>query len=254
MKICWKIIFIVCMIIPAGLLSQEDEGRIINNQLWGNYYQYYNFKPDWQFYGDAGLRSVLEEWTWFTAVVRPSIRWKKHQLWELHGGLGLFFTMDKEDVNTFEIRPFQGVRVNWPVFRSIKFNHYFRLEERFNFPTDTWVLEFSFRIRYRFALRANIYTFPDKSNIFLPASIEFFGNIGQQITEKFSNRSRLSLGAGYKMNDQWTFEFHFVAQFSRTGDDDQFKTSDRLFQIKVRRFIFRKDYRSKIDVEDYSDE
>ena len=75
----------------------------------------------------------------------------------------------------------------------------------------------------------------------------------KELTEKFSNRSRLSMGAGYKMNDQWTFEFHFVAQFSRTGDDDKFKTSDRLFQLKERRFIFKKDYRSKSDEEDYSD-
>jgi len=181
------------------------------------------------------------------------VRWKKHKLCELHGGVGLFITMDEENVNTFEIRPFQGVKVNWPVFKPIRFNHYLRLEERFNFPTDTWTLEFNLRIRYRFALRASIYTFKDESSIFIPASIEFFGNIGQQITEKFSNRTRLNFGAGYKWNDQWTFEVHYVNQFSRTGDNEEFKTSDRIFRLTVRRFLFKKDYRSKIDEEDYSD-
>ena len=109
------------------------------------------------------------------------------------------------------------------------------------------------RIRYRFALRANIYTFQDESNIILPASIEFFGNIGQELTEKFSNQSHLAIGAGNKMNDQWTFGFHYVNQFSRTGDNDEFKTSDRIFRLSVRRFVFKRDYRSKIDEEDYSD-
>jgi len=171
------------------------------------------------------------------------VRWKKHKLCELHGGVGLFITMDEENVNTFEIRPFQGVKVNWPVFKPIRFNHYLRLEERFNFPTDTWTLEFNLRIRYRFALRASIYTFKDESSIFIPASIEFFGNIGQQITEKFSNRTRLNFGAGYKWNDQWTFEVHYVNQFSRTGDNEEFKTSDGIFRLTVRRFLFKKDYR-----------
>jgi hypothetical protein len=253
MKLRWLFILAICILIPAGLKAQDDQARIIDNQIWADYYQYYNFKPDWQFYGDFGARSVLDKWTWFTAVVRPGVRWKKHRLWELHGGIGLFFTMDKEDVNTFEIRPWQGVKVNWPEFKPIRFNHYFRLEERFNFPTDTWTLEFNLRFRYRFALRTKIYTFPDESRIFLPASFEVFANVGPQLTEKFSNRSRFSIGGGYKWNEQWTFELHFVAQFSRTGEEDEFNTSDRLFQLRVRRFLFKKDYRSKIDENDYSD-
>jgi len=43
--------------------AQEEEGRIIDNQLWGDYYQYCHFKPDWQFYGDVGARSSLEKLT-----------------------------------------------------------------------------------------------------------------------------------------------------------------------------------------------
>ena len=179
MKLRWLAIFSVCMIISHANYAQEDESRIIDNQIWADYHQYYNFRPDWQFYGDAGERSVLEKWSWFTTFIRPSIRWKKHKLWELHGGIGFFFTINVDEVNTFEIRPFQGIKVNWPVFKPIRFNHYVRIEERFNFPTDTWELEFNLRVRYRFALRAKIHTFHDESNIFLPASIEFFGNIGE---------------------------------------------------------------------------
>ena len=245
MKSIRFVILLVCIAIPAALHSQEENSRHINNQLWGYYYQYYNFKPGWQFYGEVGARTVLEEWSWFTTYIRPTIKWKKHKLWELHGGIGLFYSIDTDGVNTFELRPWQGFRVNWPNFKHIRFNHYFRLEERFNFPTDNWNLEFNLRIRYRLALKADIYTFKDESNIFLPVSLEFFGNIGQQLTEKFSNRTRLSIGAGYRMNEQWTFELHFVAQTSRTGEDDKFKTSDRLFQIRVRRYLFSKDYRSK---------
>ena len=246
MKAIHRYLFFGLILAPLFLHAQNEEDRIIDNQIWADYYQYYYIKPNWQFYGDAGVRTVVDKWSWFMIYARPSIRWKKHELWELHGGVGVIQTFNVDDVNTFEIRPWQGIRVNWPTFKPIRFNHYFRLEERFNFPTDTWTLEFNLRIRYKFALNVPIYTFENKSKLFLIAYVEFFGNIGQQLTEKFSNRSRFAFGAGYKMNDTWTFEAHFVSQFSRTMEEDLFKTSDRLFQIKVRRFVFKKDYKSKL--------
>jgi len=247
----WRFILLAIILFPALVQAQDEDTRIINNQLWADYYEYWDIKPNWQFYGDAGARTVLEKWSWFMVFGRPSIRWKKYKLWEVHGGIGMFYTINVDEVNTFEIRPWQGFRVNWPTFRPIKFNHYFRLEERFNFLTDHWDLEFNLRVRYRFGLKALIYTFTNENNIFLPAWIEIFGNIGQQITEKFSNRTRFAIGAGYKMNKQWTFELHFVSQFSRTGGNDEFKTSDRLLQIKVRRFLYRRDYKNKLPHDDF---
>ena len=98
-----------------------------------------------------------------------------------------------------------------------------------------------------------IHTFDNKSDVFFPASVEFFGNIGQELTENFSNRSRVGIGLGYKMNDTWTFEAHFVLQFSRTAEEDQFKTSDRLFQLKARRFMFSKDYKSHLPPDEYAE-
>lgn len=245
-SVCYSFIFFL-LILPAVVTSQNDNNKNINNQFWADYYQYYYFKPNLQFYGDAGVRTIPGEWSWFMAFARPSIRWKKHELLELHGGIGVFQTFNVDDVNTFEIRPWQGVKVNWPTFKPIRFNHYFRIEERINFPTDTWAAELNLRIRYRFSINILIHTLNAQSSIFLPAYVEFFGDIGQQITENYNNRSRIGVGGGYKMNDQWTFEADFVLQFSRSGGDDSFNTSDRLIQIKVRRFLMKKDYHSKLN-------
>ena len=251
MKLYWKIIFLTLILLQTNLQAQDEKDRLIDNQLWADYYQYFNFKPNWQFYGDAGARTVLENWSWLMIYTRPSVRWKKHKLWELHTGLGVFYTINVDEVNTFEVRPWQGFRLNWPNFKPIRFNHYFRLEERFNFPTDLWNLEFNLRVRYKFTINALIYTFANenKSSLYLPIYVEFFGNIGQQLTETFDNRRRLGIGIGYKMNSLWAFEFHFVSQFSHTGEDDKYQTSDRLFQLKIRKLLFNKDYKSKLESE-----
>ena len=246
----YRIIFLFLLFVPFSLEAQNEEDRIVNHQLWLDYNQYSNFKHDWQFYGDAGARTILEEWSWLTIFARASVRWKKHKLYEVHGGFGVFQTFDKEDVNTLELRPWQGFRLNWPRFKSIKFNQYVRLEERFNFLTDDWTLETNLRIRYKIGLNILVHTFSETKNIFVPFSVEFFGNVGPQLTEKFTNQSRVDIGVGYKLNSQWIMEFHFVNQFSRTGDTDEFKTSDRIYTLKLRRFLYNHDYHSNTEHDD----
>jgi hypothetical protein len=71
------------------------------------------------------------------------------------------------------------------------------------------------------------------------------------VEELFNNRTRICLGAGYKANQVWTAEFHFVFQRSRTGADDELKTSDHLFQLKLRRFMKHKDIRYQEEPEDF---
>ena len=240
----------ICIFLSTASYAQSENERLIDNQIWMDYYSYFYFKPNLQYYGDVGVRSVLQDWNWFMAYIRPSIRWKKHDLWELHGGIGFFKTFNVDTANTFEIRPWQGVRINWPGWKPVKFNHYFRVEQRMNFITDNWELEANLRFRYRFGTNILLLTINEESRLNLPAYFEFFLDVGQQISEQFSNRTRLGIGLAYRMNNKWTFEFHWVAQNSRTGSDQQFKTSDRLLQLKVRHFMFNRDYQSKIPEDD----
>jgi len=234
----------------SASVAQTESKRLIDTQAWIDYYSYFYFKPTLQYYGDAGVRSDLQTWDWFMAYIRPSVRWKKHELWELHGGIGFFKTINVDTTNTFEIRPWQGLRVNWPGWKPVRFNHYIRIEERLNFITDNWTLEANLRFRYRLGANVLLVTINEESKLTLPTYFELFWDVGEQISEQFSNRTRLGVGISYKMNEKWTFEFHFVAQNSRTGSDQEFATSDRLLQLKLRHFLFKKDYHSKIPDDD----
>ena len=48
---------------------------------------------------------------------------------ELHGGVGGFYTFVEFGNNQFELRPWQGVRVNWPSIWIFDFKEYFHLGE-----------------------------------------------------------------------------------------------------------------------------
>ena len=241
------IIFLLIMLcIPAFLIAQDEDVNLKDKQLWFDYYHYYYFKPQWMYYGDAGYRILVPNAEWQMVYIRPSVRWKPKDLYDVRTGIGFFETIYKDSTNTLEIRPWQGFRLNWPSFKRVTFYEFFRLEQRFVFPQDTWKMEFNLRFRIKLGAKAPLYHFPNAGSIFALTAVEWFIDVGQQITELFTNRSRIELGAGYKMNSYWTFEFQYVWQRSRTGENDALKTSDNLIQFKARYYFYSLDYRSKI--------
>ena len=235
---------LLAILIAASLplMYQEEDETFITNQIWIDYYAYYYFKPKWEFYGDAGYRFIPKDFVWQMFHLRPSVRYIPKALWEVHGGIGLFQTFYKDEYNTFEIRPWQGAKIKWPSFEPVNFSHYVRFEERLFIPEGS-PLEFNFRFRYRLATKINAYRFPNENQIFILGYSEFFVDIGSKIQEVFRNRARFAAGIGYKNNKDWTFEFLFVGQHGRSGQAEEFKTAERLYQIKVRRHLFKKEYR-----------
>ncbi len=234
------LIILICTSIP--LMSQEEDETIITHQIWADYYAYYFFKPKWEFYGDAGYRFIPKDLTWQTIHARPSIRYIALALWEVHGGIGFFQTFNENEPNSFEIRPWQGGKIKWPSFEPVYFSHFVRLEERIFIPQGS-PAEYNFRFRYKLSVKVYAYRFPDKNHLFITGDAEAFVDVGPKIHEVFSNRNRFAAGIGYKTNNDWTFEFQFVGQSGRSGQEEQFNTAERLYQFKVRRHLFKREYR-----------
>jgi len=244
LQYCRYIVLAILIAASLPLMSQEEDTTIITNQVWADYYAYYYFKPRWEFYGDAGYRFVPKDFVWQMIHIRPSVRYISSELWEVHGGVGLFQSFFKDNPGSFEIRPWQGTKIKWPSFGPVFFSHYVRLEERIYIPHGSEA-EFNFRFRYRLGTKINAYRSPNKNQLFILGYAEFFLDFGPKIQEIFSNRTRFAAGIGYKTHRDWTFEFHFVGQWGRSGKDEQFKTAERLYQVKVRRHLFKKEYQEK---------
>ena len=235
-------LILLCIICMSHIFSQDEDETLITNQVWLDYHMYFKFKPRWEYYGDIGYRVIPKNWAWHTFLIRPSVRYIAPKLWEASGGIGLFQTFIKDEQNSFEVRPWQGVKIKWPSFNMVNISHYVRLEERIFFPEGD-PMEFNFRARYLFGARIIAYRLENENQIFIPAYVEFFWNFGPKITEVVSNRTRLSVGVGYKTWKGWTFEFCFVGQYGRSGTDEQFKTAERLYQFKVSRHLAKRQYK-----------
>jgi hypothetical protein len=134
----------------SGPVSAQDDD--ISQQIWLDYNPVWTLPDSLELYGDVGVRTELGQQGWGKIVVRPSIRGSVGKFrWS--GGIGGFFTGNVSAPDGIEIRPFQGITATWPRRRIFHIEHYARLEERFEWETDTWNSDQSLRFRYRLQTR-----------------------------------------------------------------------------------------------------
>ncbi len=108
------------------------------------------------------------------------------------GGLGNFVTMNEVIANRWEIRPWQGVNVSWPR-APVHLEHFLRLEEQFDFNTETWESQNSVRGRYRLRTVIQWSALQQDRYWRLHASVEGFLTLaGEQ--GQFREQFRLTVG------------------------------------------------------------
>lgn len=136
--------FLLLMIKPVGAQSLSE----VSKQIWVDVNPAYHFDKDFRLFGDVGLRSELEDDAWWRLVVRPSAGGKLGGIFYYTAGLGNFFTFNNLIDDRWEIRPFQGLHFTLHPLK-IPMRNYIRLEERFDFNTNTWESVNSLRLRYQ---------------------------------------------------------------------------------------------------------
>jgi hypothetical protein len=215
--------------------SNNEEGKTINQQFWFDFYPHYYVNEKFEYYGDGGYRIILNEEILHRIYARPSLRYHINKLWEFHSGIGLFYIVSKAKVNRFEVTPWQGIKLNWPRFEKLRFNHLLKLEERISFLTNNWEASFDFRLRYILSSRLDIIETGDESFFFIPFYVEVFIPVFDDIEEVFRNRGRAGVGFGYNESRNWRFEFLFNWQTSRSSANEEFGITDYAYQIKIRK-------------------
>jgi hypothetical protein len=211
--------------------GQEEE--IIDHQLWIDIIPHFEINNRLEYFGDMSYRSSINKDKIRRLMLRPSIRY--HWTYELDilAGLGLYGTWDTNSYNTFELRPYQGLIVNWPKIWRMNFKHRGLVEERFLWNNEG---DFDPNMRFRYRIKAKLPL--NKSSIhyktvYIPFSYEIFANVGTEEVEKFQNRSRAMLGLGYVFSDKWIGEFEVTFQRSRSNETEELTLSDRIFRFKL---------------------
>lgn len=213
--------------------SYGQDEEIIDHQLWFDVIPHYEINNRLEYFGDMSYRTSIDKEKIRRLMLRPSLRY--HWTYELDilVGLGLYGTWDTDNYNTFELRPYQGLRVNWPKIWRMNFKHRGIVEERFIWNNGG---EFDPNLRFRYRLKTKVpLNKPSISykTVYVPLSYEVFGNVGPKEVERFQNRSRAMIGIGYVFSDNWIGEFEVTFQRSRSNESDELSLSDRIFRFKL---------------------
>lgn len=232
---------LLLLVLPGYLLySQDTEEKSRTEQIWLDYNPTYTLSEKLDIYSAVSARTVFpNEWYQFdigTSVryLRPKLIFKKlYYKEELHFGIKFFFTLNRDNSNRLEIRPFQGYRLLWPNRPKIVIQHFVRLEERFDIRTSDWVNTFGIRLRYMvelmFKFRGDWISFAE--GLYLPASMEFFWNL--KGAKQFNDVVRITPGIGYEFSDLWKGEFSLSYHYTRNTVEDNFATHDIVFRLRV---------------------
>ncbi len=144
---------LVVLWIPAAFGQEEPEEpeepeREVSPQIWFDYNPSVTLNPKLNLYGTVGFRTETKSSGWWRLVIRANTMYSLSNSLRVGGGLGNFLTFNDEIDNRWELRPWQGADLVWPRWR-VPLDHFLRLEERFDFNTETWESQISLRLRYR---------------------------------------------------------------------------------------------------------
>lgn len=180
--------------VASCLFHWTGDGRCddIQYQTWVDY------NPSWRVgekatvFGDVGLRRNHADPRWWKYVVRPNVGYDLGS-WQIVGGVGNFYSDFAGVLHVFELRPWQGVLLNWPA-SGLKLNHFIRLEERLLFDTDRDNSLFRLRLRYQLGTRVLWRESGSGRSWSSPLSVEAFFQFDHDAEDRFGEQARISAG------------------------------------------------------------
>jgi hypothetical protein len=213
---------ILAIVFGWGSHLFPQSGKDVGQQIWIDVNPAYQINPTLRLYGDVGMRKEIGNNGWWRLVFRPTFRIKLGGIFYYTSGIGNFFTFNQIIDNRWEFRPFQGLTFKWPNWK-IPLNHYFRLEERFDFNTNSWDSKNSLRFRYKLSLSYRWAARRQKYRYWQATlGAEAFATLtGQQ--GQFQEQTRVTIGLDRSMRRDLHFRFELTWQkediFFLTGDN-----------------------------------
>jgi len=223
------------ILISTPVLVRSGAGA--DFQTWSDIATIYKFSDRWRYDGDQGIRGVLSDSDFTLLYFRPSVRYRVKPWLTVHGGIRFFRNYFDDGDDTFEIGPWQGLRVVWPMIGDYAISHYLRLEERMIWQTEgERDDDFTVRGRYQLGVRSPNYDILVKNGIYLTGSVELFWNLEKQISDNVVDRIRYDIGVGTKVSDAWRVELHYVIQDGREIEDlfqDLFSSEEHILRFRL---------------------
>jgi hypothetical protein len=225
------VILIILLSVNDGFAQSET-----TTQFWWDATYYRPFAVSFRKILSVGTRHLLGSNDWNKIFVKPSVEWYPTPFVDVMAELVYLNTKQTNDINTVELRPDIGFRLNFYQQRWI-----LRTNTRFELRNVRYMeigeVERTLRFRSRVEVVYPI-TNPshrDPKTLYGLTDFEVFADLaGDEIDERFSNRTRFRLGAGWRQDLEWRLELVYTFQNSRNTLGEEFSTSDNIIRVRLK--------------------
>ena len=211
----------------------------MEKQLW--IAAFFNFRMDdkWNYNQDAAYAHSYETPTFTRFFLRSQFSRSISEAVSAHGGLNFFYIFNEKDNDTFELRPWVGIKLRWPQFWRMELVHYLRFEQRFQHTNQVGDWDNNFRVRYKISsnLPINQESLVDKT-VYGVLGYEFFStSFGDDIRFTKAATHRFDVGLGYQQNTKNRYEMLFLALNGLSEDSSHYTLSSGVLFLRYKRYI-----------------
>lgn len=232
--------FIVHLALVISLMCTKNGYSQSDEQLWLEVQTSYPFANRYLLENTIAYQTILKkDGKWRNINISPTFEYNLVRKLDLLSEVSMGYTQQKEGLGTFEISPMVGTRYFITLGKRIDTRLVWRYQVRsfWQIEEDRW--ETSNRTR----LRAEVFISLNGPNLFTDnlwyifSDYEEFIVLDEQLDERYANRRRARLGAGYRLNYKHRFELSYTLQSSRNELDGEFISNDNVIQFRYKIFF-----------------
>jgi len=219
--------------LPALFLQAQT-----NVQLWGEYMLNYPFANSFNLENAFTYSTILDKPKWRAYDYSACLEWSVTNRIDLIGQTVVSYTNQTDSYNTLELRPIVGTRFYFTPNKRIQTKLLLRLEQRNfqNLDTKDWDQQYRPRVRAETIIPINRKSYYEDKLWYAMTDVEWLYKT-DDVEERFANRFRWRIGAGYRLSYNLRFEFLYMLQQSKNTIDGDFESSDNIFRFRVKQYL-----------------
>lgn len=226
----------MALLLPPICKAQHNA----NSQLWADYILNVPFARSWLFENELTYKTLISgDDKWRSYNLNPQVERSITKQFDVISSALAAYTSQTNTDDSFEARIMLGTRLYFSPGKRIETRLTTRWENRHlkTIGDDTWQNSNRTRIRAEAIIPINKKTTHENKMWYAIADAEAFIVIDQTLSERFSNRYRFRLGAGYRLGYATRFEAIYNYQISRTEIGDTFDTIDHIIRLRVKHYL-----------------
>lgn len=229
----------VLLLLVTGICFHKANAQH-GTQLWCDYVVDYPFANQYLFEMETSYQALLTgDSTWRSIGLTPAFEYSFFNHVDLSLSTPLSYTVQTKGYESFESRVTLEIRYHLTQNRRVNTRAVLKGERRYflNIAENSWEASSRLRLKGEATISINEATLYHDKLWYAIVDYEEYFVVDKELNERYSNRRRARIGAGYRLSYKHRFELIYTLQASRNEIGEDFTSSDNVIQLRYKMFL-----------------